>query len=138
MHQRTVHVIRYERAACASRFPVRPQHEVIHDQLAASVEELSERLWTIRRFERIALLDFHPRQRAAFFGERIACMCQRLLLGQVRLLRGKPFLLRNYQMLFHLAFSSSDQANSRTSPSRISFQPDSWLSRAVSSKNCSC
>ena len=60
MDRRPVEVLAHQRTARAAFLPVRPEHEVVDDQLASSVEELCERLTAAGRFKYILLLHFHP------------------------------------------------------------------------------
>jgi hypothetical protein len=55
-----VDVIGDERATHAAFLLTRGEHEVVHDQLAATVEEIGERLLSIQAVEEIRLLDTHP------------------------------------------------------------------------------
>jgi len=86
------HMIRQERAADAALFPVRAEHEVVDDQLAASVEQIGECFCALRRVERIGLVDLHPRQFAAFAREFVARAHVGFLLGEERPAGREPFL----------------------------------------------
>jgi len=72
MRQRAVEVVGQERAAGAALVPVRSEHEVIDDQLAAAVEQVCERAAARRRGERVALVEPRPRQRPALCDQRVA------------------------------------------------------------------
>jgi hypothetical protein len=95
VHGTTIDVIGEERAARAALFPVGPEHEVIHDQLAAAVEQLGERLFAVRAVEGVLLVDFHPGQLASLARERITLTCERLLLCQMFAPRLQPLLARH-------------------------------------------
>src|SRR5947209_10273767 len=68
---------------------------MMDDQLAVAAEQLGEPLLSCRSVEDILLLDLHPRQRAPLRVDQIAHPGERLLVFQMRLARGKPFLMRD-------------------------------------------
>ena len=70
--------------------PPRPEHEVLHQQLAAAFEQLGERALALGRVEDVVLVDAHPRQRAAFAGDLVAQVRQLLLARQQRLALSHP------------------------------------------------
>lgn len=51
---------------------------MINDQLTASVEKIGQRLFTIRRVERVGLFDFDPRQCAALPADFFALPSEKL------------------------------------------------------------
>ena len=54
-------MVGHERTTRAALLPIRPEHEVVNDQLAASVEKVGERFFAGGRVKDVVLLDFHPR-----------------------------------------------------------------------------
>ena len=60
-----VKMIRQIRAAFAALLPSRTEHEMINDQLAASVEKVGQRLLATRPFKNIFFLDLDPRELTA-------------------------------------------------------------------------
>jgi len=62
MRHRAVEVIAHERAARTPLGPIRAEHEVVNEQLAARAEKIGERDLSPRRVEDIIRLDFDPRQ----------------------------------------------------------------------------
>jgi hypothetical protein len=85
----------------AAGFPARAEHEVIDDQLALAAEQVGERRFAVRGVEHIFLFDFFPRQFAAFLAQRVARLCKRLFVGEVRLARGGPVVVRNDLVRLH-------------------------------------
>ena len=76
-------------------------HEVIDHELAAAVEEVGERLLALRPLERIGLVDPDPGQLAPLGAQIIAQAREFLLLAQMLLARGKPFVARHDSRLAH-------------------------------------
>ena len=66
VHQGSLDVVGFERAADAAFVPARPEHEVLDDELAAAVEQIGQRLLALRRVEQIGLVDLDPGQFASF------------------------------------------------------------------------
>src|SRR3954469_12548370 len=79
-------------AAVAALVLVRPEHEVVEDQLAPALEQVRECDLPLRALELIVLLDLRPRQPAPLRGKLVAPPRQLLLLRPETLLRGLPFL----------------------------------------------
>ena len=65
VHEHAVGVVGHVRAARAALLPARPEHEVLHQQLAPAVEQLGERAPALGRVEDVVLGDALPGQRAA-------------------------------------------------------------------------
>src|SRR5260221_9492867 len=101
MLARAVDLVREQRTAGASLVPFGTEHEVIDDELAASVEKVGERHRALGAFEDIVLLDLDPGQRAALFRQAVALARPPLLFGGKRTPRLDPSLLRNNLMLGH-------------------------------------
>src|SRR5437870_9401096 len=97
-----VDMIGQERAARALLVPLRTEHEVIDDQMAAPVEEVGERLLAVRPRQHVGLFDLDPGQLAALSAQFIAQPGEFLLLDQVLLSRSEPLLSGNYLMPLHL------------------------------------
>jgi hypothetical protein len=95
MRQVNVHavaVVGHEGAARAALLPPWGEHEVLHQQLAPPFEQLAERAPTLGRVEDVALVDAHPRQRAALAGDLVAQGRQLLFAREQRLALGNPFV----------------------------------------------
>jgi hypothetical protein len=71
----------------------------MNDQLAAPVEEVGKRLPAVGRAEDVLLVDLHPGQRAPLGGDQVAHAGERLLVPEMRLPCGQPFLLRHNSVL---------------------------------------
>src|SRR5437763_384492 len=78
------------RAAVAARVLVRPEHEVVEEQLTASLEEVGQARLSVRAVEDVVLVDPDSRQPAALGGERVACPGGFLFLGKKRVVRCLP------------------------------------------------
>src|SRR6476620_5571296 len=100
MQCRAVEMIGEKGAARAAFAPIRTEHEVIDDQLAASVEEIAENLLPRRRVEDIVLFEFDPGQCAPLSAELIAGLGERLLVCEMRLPRRDPFVA-GYDLVLH-------------------------------------
>jgi hypothetical protein len=64
MHKCALSVIHVEGTTGAALVPLRAKHEVIDDELASPVEEISESFLAARGIEDIILFDFDPRKLA--------------------------------------------------------------------------
>ena len=67
-----VKMIRKEGTARATFDPVRAEHKVVDEQLAAAGEEIGERFFSGWPVENIFLPDFFPRKLAALFAKFVA------------------------------------------------------------------
>src|SRR3954452_21340176 len=83
------------RAAIAAGLLIRPEHEVVDEQLPPALEQVEEGRDAVRSLEFVLLLDPHDRLATALGGEGVALPRHRLLLGQYALVRGVPFILRH-------------------------------------------
>src|SRR5437879_9066305 len=90
-----VKVVRQIRAALATFFPARAEHEVIDDQLTATVKEIGQRFFAIRPIEYVILVYFNPWQLASMPAHFIAQPRQFLLTRQQVLARNEPFVSRH-------------------------------------------
>ncbi len=73
------------RAPVAAFVLIRPEHEVIEEQLPAPLEQVEQPSLAVRPVEDVVLLDLEPRQPAALGGERVSCPGDFLFLGKERL-----------------------------------------------------
>jgi len=97
VRQRAVEMIGQERAAWAARRPARAEHEMIDDELAAAGEQVGQGPAPMRRIERVALLDPHPRQREPLRVHLVAQAHRLLLLGEQCAAGGEPFGLGHHR-----------------------------------------
>src|SRR5205823_4167816 len=88
-----VEVVGPERTVRAARLPLRQEHEVIDDELTAAVEEIGQRLLSVRAVEKVVLLHTLPRQLAAAAAQLIALPREFLFLRQQLLARGDPLVV---------------------------------------------
>ena len=72
MHQRTLHLVHFERATDAAFGPVGAEHEMLDDELAASIEQVGERHRAVGAVEYVVLFYLDPRERAAFGAQLVA------------------------------------------------------------------
>jgi hypothetical protein len=98
---RPIDVVGLERTAVAARLPIGMKHQMMDDELTASVEQVSERQLALRRGEDIDLLDLDPGQSAPLGAQAVARPHVLLLLDQKRLTRSEPFVLRDDLREFH-------------------------------------
>src|SRR5712664_3441681 len=92
MLPRAVDLIREQRAAGASLLPIGTEHEVIDDELTASVEQVAERHLAVDTFEDVVLLDLDPGQGPPLLRQAVALARPGLLLRQKRAPRFDPLL----------------------------------------------
>src|SRR5687768_12324969 len=78
------------------------EHRVVDDELAAALEDLSERLPTVFALERVLLLDTLPRQFAPLPAELVAKASEPLFLDQMLLSGRHPFVVADYFVGCHL------------------------------------
>src|SRR6266403_1451604 len=100
VHLHAVAVVGHEGAARATLLPPRGEHEVLHQQLAATSEQFGERAPALGRVENVVLIDAHPRQRAALASDLVAEARQLLFVRQQRLALGNPFVPGYDAMVF--------------------------------------
>lgn len=86
-------VVRVPGTARAALLPGGAEHEVIEDELAATVEEIDQADRAMFSLECVGLVDLHHRQAATFGGERIAGSGGRFLLDQKGVAGGLPLRL---------------------------------------------
>jgi hypothetical protein len=101
VHDDAVEVVGPTRAVRAAFVPLRGEHEVIDDQLAAAVEELRQRPLAVPSFEHVRLLDALPGQRAAFLTQPVPLACEFFLQAQEGVAGFEPFLVRDDLGSFH-------------------------------------
>src|SRR5262249_50287037 len=142
MNQCTVEMIGQERAAGATRGPIRPEHEVIDDQLTASGEQIGERLFARGCREAIILLDLHPGQRQPFGVDGVAQMCGFFLSQQQRAAGLEPFVARHDSMLHHGGLSrlryAALAARSSSAMSSFTMFIIAFITRADFAASLSC
>src|SRR5205814_179236 len=83
------------RAAVAARVLVRPEHEVVDEQLPAPLEEVEQARLAGGTVEDVGLVDPDHWQPAALGRERVSCLGGVLFLGKERLPRCLPFRFRD-------------------------------------------
>src|SRR6476469_9373090 len=84
-----------ERAALAGLVPVRREHDVLHHELVASLEQVAERHLSIGSVEQIILVDLDPWQCTALLGQALPRLGVFLFMRKVSLAGGNPFLARD-------------------------------------------
>ena len=91
MHQRPRHTGEYGAGAAALR-PVGVEHEVLHDELPAAVEEVGEALSrAVGRGEAVAFIDGDHGELLALLGEGVAGFGEFLLFGEEGFAGVEPF-----------------------------------------------
>ena len=78
------------RTAVAARILVRPEHEVVEEQLRPPLEQVEQRRLALRTVEGVVLVDPNHRQPATLGGERVACTAGFLFLGKELVARCLP------------------------------------------------
>jgi len=91
MREDAVDVIDRERAADALRDRTRSHHEVLDEQLAATIEQAGQCHFAVRRIENVFLLHFDPWQVAALPRELIAQPGELFLFAQELRSARQPF-----------------------------------------------
>src|SRR5438093_2921412 len=89
--------------AFATLFPARAEHEMINNQLAASLEQIGQRLFSVWSVEEILLLDLDHRQFAPRRTKRVALATELLFSRQQILPRDQPFSFR-YDFRFSVCY----------------------------------
>src|SRR5437660_5482103 len=84
----------------ATLFPARAEHEMINNQLAASLEQIGQRLFSVWSVEEILLLDLDHRQFAPRRTKRVALATELLFSRQQILPRDQPLSFRYDFCLF--------------------------------------
>ena len=77
------------------------EHEVVDEQLRATVEEVGERLRAVLGLEPVVLLDRHPGELPPLLRELVTAMGELLLLREELFARRVEFLLRADLVLGH-------------------------------------
>jgi hypothetical protein len=83
------------RAACAPLIPCWVEHEVIDDELAATLEEVFETLFAVRPVEDIVLFDLHHGKPASCGIHVVVVLGEFLFICQKFLPLGEPLVSRN-------------------------------------------
>src|SRR4029077_16037875 len=102
-----VEVVRPERAVRTSRLILRPEHEVVDDELTLTVEEVGKRLFAIRPFEHVLLPDCLPGQFTPLPAQFIAQASEFFFLRQQFPARLQPLVARYHRMVFQKKASGS-------------------------------
>src|SRR4029077_13124867 len=90
-----IEMIRQVRTALATLLPAWAEHEMIDNQLAATVEEIGQRFFAIRSVENIRLADVSPWQFASMPAHFVAQPSQFLLASEQILARDQPLASRH-------------------------------------------
>src|SRR5260221_9035850 len=99
MRAGAVDMVGHEGAAGAPFRPARTEHEMLDDQLAASVEQLSQRLPALWAVEYIGLVDLEPGQHAPVRAQAVALPGKLLLLDEMLPMLGQPLIPRHDSVL---------------------------------------
>src|SRR5215831_5878191 len=94
-----IEIVRPKRAVWAAFIPFRSKHEVIDDKLASLFKEISKRLPTAWAIECVLLLDFLPGELAPALAHLVPQPREFLFLLQKSASRGKPFVVRNHNVI---------------------------------------
>src|ERR1700730_9035036 len=95
MRERAVDMIGQERATRTTLLPFRTEHEVIDNQLAASVEEIRKTLFSFGAIEDVLLRDFDPWELSALCTERVSPTCKFFFLLKQLFPSSKPRRFRD-------------------------------------------
>src|SRR5260370_918859 len=90
-------------AAFAAFLPVRTEHEMINNQLTASVEEISQRFFPLRSIKDVILVDLDHWQLATSCTERVSLTIEFFFARQQISPRHQPFIFR-YDFSIHFHF----------------------------------
>jgi hypothetical protein len=60
VHKRGLDMVHVKRTAFAALFPAGSKHKMLYEQLAAALEQISQRLRTFRALKEVVLLDANP------------------------------------------------------------------------------
>src|SRR4029450_6875593 len=96
-------------------------HEMLDEELAASVEQIGQCHLALRRVEDVLLLDLHPGQRTALGGQSVARPRQLLLLRHERLASSEPFFARDDSGAIHRGFLQYALADPYSAPLRTAW-----------------
>jgi hypothetical protein len=75
---------------------------MVNDQLTAAAKQFGELQFAVRTLKVVVLVDFHPRQGAAFGAEFIPFLGEGFLVCQVLLAGGEPFFPRHDGMVLNV------------------------------------
>src|SRR6202158_2968701 len=116
VHDAAMEVIGEKKPARPAPLPVRTEHEVIDDELAAPAEEIAQGLLAARSIEDVLLVHPHPGQLPPLGAERVPLPGKGLLLGEQLLAGCQPLGLRYDSRMLDLILAhdrfSSDVAGS--------------------------
>src|SRR5262245_26542044 len=94
MRDCAVEVIGYERAARAAFMPIRPEHEMVNDQLTAARKEVSQRDPAVRGIENIFFVNSLPGQLPPLGGQLVVEPSELFFLHQKGPASFDPFRIR--------------------------------------------
>ena len=94
MHDGSVEAVGDSRARRTAGLVLRPEHEVVDEQLRTALEEVGERRLSVVGVERVLLVDAHPRQVAPLSRELVAAAGVLFLRLQELTPCGEPILAR--------------------------------------------
>src|SRR6185437_1081769 len=92
MNGKAVEAVGDRRAGRAARLVVRPEHEMVDEELRAPAEEVLERRAPLIGLEAIVLVDAHPGQRLTSQRQLVAAPRQLLFRREEIEPRGEPLL----------------------------------------------
>src|SRR5262249_12481465 len=82
VREHPIEAVRGRRASRTSRRVVRPEHEVVDDELTTAVEQLRQRAFTVLRVEAVLLLEQYPWEFTAFLCDVVAEPCEFLFANE--------------------------------------------------------
>ena len=94
VHTDAIEVVGPERAARTTFGPLRPEHEVVDEQLAAPLEQLGQRTGSVFGVEPVVLVDAHPGEGSPLAAQFVAPARELLLRLEKVQPRTEPFLPR--------------------------------------------
>lgn len=94
-------LVNHQRTPVAADLLIRPEHEVIDEQLRAPLEEIEQGRLSVWALELVLLLDPHDRLAPPLRGQGVTLPCQLFLLGDDPLVRRLSLLERDHFRQFH-------------------------------------
>src|SRR5205807_335056 len=86
--------------AFAAFFPIRAEHKVVNDELAAAAEKIGQRLFASRGVEDVLFVDLYHRQLTPRGAERVSLTCEFFFSRQQIFSGDQPLSFRNDFSLF--------------------------------------
>src|SRR5438093_8486583 len=109
MRERPVEAVGRRRTGRTASRVVRAEHEVVDDELRASVEELRECAWATGRVEAVLLLHGDPRQLPPQLCQLVTELSVFLLASQQRRPRSEPVLACSDIVISHRCLLSCER-----------------------------